>query len=88
MRDCHWCERRRRFLITDELWYGSVLECGGCGHRWSEDGRERQTNAARAYRRHGFHARWLEAHTPAEYRAWIHAQVQELQAGDFGALSR
>lgn len=77
---CHWCERRRRFLVTDELWYGSVSECGGCGHRWSEEGRERQTNTARAYRRHGFVTRWDEAHTRAEYRAWLHRQIEAMNA--------
>lgn len=80
VRYCHWCERRRRFVISEELWYGAVLECGGCGHRWSEDGRERQTNKARALRRHGFAERWATAHTRAEHDAWLRREVQVMGA--------
>jgi len=73
--DCAWCERRTRHVVVDYLWYGPEVECGGCGHRWSDGYRRRQTNKQRALNRHSFHKRWAAAQTPAAHRAWMHAEL-------------
>lgn len=33
---CPTCKQRRRFAVSDELWYGRRQTCCGCGDTWTD----------------------------------------------------
>jgi ribosomal protein L37AE/L43A len=72
---CPYCEVRTRHLVQAWVWYDTEIECSGCGHVWEGGYRKRQTNKARALRRHAFLERWNAASTRAEARRWLEAQL-------------
>ena len=37
VRECPTCEKRRRFLMTSEAWYGFYWTCLSCGERFHSD---------------------------------------------------
>lgn len=75
---CPWCEARRHHVVTAFVWYGPEAECGGCGHRWSDYQRRRQTNKQRALNRHAFNDRWMAAGDRAGMQAWMREQLEVL----------
>lgn len=72
---CPYCLVRTRHLVQTWVWYDAVIECGSCGHVWEGGYRRRQTNKARALRRHAFNDRWQAAGTRAEAQRWLQAEL-------------
>ena len=48
-RHCPTCERRRWFLASHAIWYGTTLTCLGCGDTWT-DGERHERPFAPAWR--------------------------------------
>jgi len=79
---CHNCQKRRRFVVTDAVWYGATYTCCACGDSWTEGERHprpfrkgwRKEAIARARKK------WAEAgpYNRDAHRAWVRAQVEDL----------
>lgn len=77
-----WTEnRRRRFVVRSQAWYGATLTCLGCGDSWS-DGERGYRPFARGWRQKAIAdatKRWnaITLRAPerrAAFHAWLEAQ--------------
>lgn len=76
---CPTCERRRRFVIHWELWYGDAATCLGCGDRWM-DGERGERPFARGWREKAkakARERYAAAMTYRQFRVAEHAYVND-----------
>jgi hypothetical protein len=78
---CVTCKRLRRVVSLERsLWYAPILTCLGCGDSWS-DGEMMPRPFARGWRAKAVEKAkrdWAAAMTPAEYKAWLDAQMREI----------
>lgn len=81
IRHCPTCERRRRFVGREAIWYGTTVTCCGCGDSWTS-GERHERPFMRDWRTRAIASArqtWTDAgvFNPSDYSAWLRAQIRD-----------